>query len=221
MSPHIAGRTLRARQVPGAPEALIVTEPEGLGSISWPGTALVIWRRSVDPRLVALVDALDFAELPHLRLEGIEAEEVGPALARALGEAAVRLQPLLADVADLARRYGRISGRTQVWLRLEAIRDDACRRFHADQVELRLLCTYRGPATEWLAARDVRRAADGFVADPEPSAIRRLERFEVGLFAGALAAQPSIHRSPPLSGTGRDRLLLVIDEGGCAASCTC
>lgn len=221
MSLHTPGRTLRARQVPGAPEALIVTEPEGLASIRWPGTALVIWRRSVDPRLVALVDALDFAELPHLRLEGIEAEEVGPALARALGEATVRLRPLLADVADLARLYARVTGSSPIRLRLEAIRDDACRRFHADQVRARLLCTYRGPATEWLAARDVLRAADGLPAEPEPARIHRLERFEVGLFAGARTPTPCIHRSPPLSGTGLDRLLLVIDEGAGACGCTC
>lgn len=216
MSLPTTGRTLRARQVPGAPEALIVAEPEGLASIRWPGTALVIWRRSVDPRLVALVDALDFAELPHLRLEAIEAAEVGAALARALGTAAARLQPLLADLADLARLYARVTGSSPIRLRLEAIRDDACRRFHADQVAWRLLCTWRGPGTEWLAARDVVRAADGLPAEPEPSRIHRLERFAVGLFAGARTPNPCIHRSPPLSGSGLDRLLLVIDEGaGC------
>lgn len=212
---------LRVRRVPGAPEALIVTEPEGLASIRWPGTALVIWQRSVDPRLEALVDALDFAGLPHLRLEGIEAEQVGEALAGALGDAAARLAPLLVDAADLARLYRRATGVSLVRLRIEAIRDDACRRFHTDRVAWRLLCTWRGPGTEWLARRDVRRAADGFVADPTPEAIRRLERFEVGLFAGARRPTPCVHRSPPLSGTGCDRLLLVIDEGDAAAGCTC
>jgi len=171
--------------------------------------------------LAALLDALPFDELPHLRFEAIAADRVGEVLAAALGPRASKLAPLLADVADLARLYARATGSAPIRLRLEAIRDDACRRFHADQVHARLLCTYRGPATEWLAARDVRLAADGFVADPEPGAIRRLERFEVGLFAGARAPRPCIHRSPPLSGTGRDRLLLVVDEGGEAAGCTC
>ena len=214
-------RSLRARQVPGAPEALIVDEPEGLSAIGWPATALVLWRRQVPSDLAALLDALPFDELPHLRFEAIAADRVGEVLAAALGPRAGKLAPLLADVADLARLFARVTGSATIRLRLEAIRDDACRRFHADQVHARLLCTYRGPATEWLAARDVRLAADGFVADPEPGAIRRLERFEVGLFAGARAPRPCIHRSPPLSGTGRDRLLLVVDEGGEAAGCTC
>jgi len=214
-------RSLRARQVPGAPEALIVDEPEGLSAIGWPGTALVLWRRQVPSDLAALLDALPFDELPHLRFEAIAADRVGEVLAAALGPRAGKLAPLLADVADLARLYARATGSAPIRLRLEAIRDDACRRFHADQVRARLLCTYRGPATEWLAARDVRLAADGYVADPEPGAIRRLERFEVGLFAGALSPRPCVHRSPPLSGSGRDRLLLVVDEGGEAAGCNC
>ena len=214
-------RSLRARQVPGAPEALIVDEPEGLSAIGWPGTALVLWRRQVRLELASLVDGLAFAELPHLRFEAIAADRVGEVLAAALGPRAGKLAPLLADVADLARLYARATGSAPIRLRLEAIRDDACRRFHADQVRARLLCTYRGPATEWLAARDVRLAADGYVADPEPGAIRRLERFEVGLFAGALSPRSCVHRSPPLSGSGRDRLLLVVDEGGEAAGCNC
>jgi hypothetical protein len=213
--------SLRARKIPGAPEALIVDEPEGLAAIGWPDTALVIWCRPVSGDVAALVDKLPFGELPHLRFEAIAADRVGDALAAALGPRASKLAPLLADVADLARLYARVTGSSPIRLRLEAIRDDACRRFHADQVRARLLCTYRGPATEWLAARDVRLAADGFVAEPEPARIRRLDRFEVGLFAGALSPRPCVHRSPPLSGTGLDRLLLVVDEGGETAGCIC
>jgi hypothetical protein len=98
-------RSLRARQVPGAPEALIVDEPEGLSAIGWPGTALVLWRRQVPSDLAALLDALPFDELPHLRFEAIAADRVGEVLAAALGPRASKLAPLLADVADLARLF--------------------------------------------------------------------------------------------------------------------
>lgn len=203
----------RTKQVAGAPEALVVDEAEGLGCIGWPGIALVIWRRPVPQELVRRVDAAAFEELPRARLEAVATEEVGTALAHELGARADVWTPLLADIAHLARLYGGIARLPAIRLRLEAIRDDACRRFHADQVRVRLLCTYRGPATEWIPRTAVRRATDGFVAEPDPAAVRRLERFEVGLFAGALAPLACVHRSPPLSVTGRDRLLLVIDEG--------
>lgn len=211
---------IRAKQVAGAPEALLVDEAEGLGCIGWPGVALVIWRRPVPRALVRRVDAAAFEELPRARLEAVAAAEVGAALAHELGAGAEAWTPLLADIAGLARLYGRLARVPTVRLRLEAIRDDACRRFHADQVRLRLLCTYRGPASEWIPRSAVRTAEDGFVAEPDPAAIRRLERFEVGLFAGALAPLACVHRSPPLSGTGRDRLLLVIDEGA-ERGCVC
>lgn len=204
---------IRARQIPGVPEALEVDEPRGLGALHWPGTALVVWRRPPPPGLAALLDGLPFEALPDRRLEAVDAQNAGEALARALGSEAVRLEPLLVDVAALARLYAHHWKRPTVRLRLEAIRDDACRRFHADQVHARLLCTYRGPGTEWLARRDVRRADDGHVGEPDPRAIRRLGRFEVGLLAGARAPVPCVHRSPPLAGSGRDRLLLVVDEG--------
>ncbi len=212
---------LHARAIAGAPEALRVDGPEGLAAIHWPGTALVLWRREVPDRLRALLDGLPFAALPHLRLEAVDAERAGEAVARALGARAAELEPLLVDVAELVRLYARLVERPIVRVRLEAIRDDACRRFHADRVRWRLLCTYRGPATEWLARRDVRPAADGMPGEPEPAAIRRLERFEVGLVAGARSPIPCIHRSPPLSGTGADRLLLVVDEGPDPAGCAC
>lgn len=213
MTMAVRTAALRARQLPGAPEALLVEEADGLAAIHWPGTALVIWRRPIREPVAALVDRLAFAELPHLRLEAVAADRVGEALAAEFGARAPALGPLFADAADLARLYARVTGTATVRVRLEAIRDDACRRFHADRVRARLLCTYRGPATEWIPRAAVRRAEDGFVADPDPTAIRRLERFEVGLLAGALAPVPCVHRSPPLSATGRDRLLLAVDEG--------
>ncbi len=217
MVPAAVASPMTPAPIPGAPEVRVVDHPEALGCIHQDGVALVIWRRSVPDELVRLLDSLSFAELPHLRVEEIAVDAVTDALDRALGPRAPALAPLILDVGALARRYAQIARLARIRLRLEAIRDDACRRFHADQVRLRLLCTYRGPGTEWIPRAAVRLAEDGYVADPDPAQIRRLERFAVGLFAGARAPLPCIHRSPPLAATGGDRLLLVIDEGAGAA----
>jgi hypothetical protein len=90
------------------------------------------------------------------------------------------------------------------------VRDDACARFHVDNVRARLLCTYRGPGTEYA---DLAAAAAG----PEG----RLARGAVAVFRGLRwegAGVGLLHRSPPIDGTGATRLLLAIDaaDAGCA-----
>ena len=127
-----------------------------------------------------------------------------PTVRDRLGLAAAPLAGLIADVATLARLYGRILDRRVVRLRLETVTGDACSHFHVDRVRVRLLTSYLSLGTEWL---DI--AADG--AD----CIRRFERFAVGLLKGSLwpASRGCAHRSPPIAGTGRHRLLLCIDDG--------
>lgn len=200
------------------PEALACASSSELSAIEREGTSLVVWRRPPIERLVRLLDPLPPEALPHLRLEELPAAAIAAALEEALSSRTKALAALLDDVAHLAKLYGSLTGRRTVRLRLERVTDNACRRFHADHVRLRLLCTYRGPGTEWIAASDVRLAADGALAEPEPAAIRRLGRFDVGLFKGTAwrGGQPCFHRSPPVAGTGMARILLCIDEGdGC------
>jgi hypothetical protein len=76
-------------------------------------------------------------------------------------------------------------------LRLEVVETDACRKFHADQLCARLLCTF--PDREHSGSR--------------PEAVRQVRQMaigEVGIFKGRLwAEEPSIlHRSPPIAALG-------------------
>jgi hypothetical protein len=188
-----------------------------LPEVGDPGVSVAVWRRGAMPALARLLDPLPPEALPHLRLEDVAAGEALDALRAAAGARSAALAPLLEDAAGLAAAYGRIAGRAHVRVRLERVVDDACSRFHADRVRLRLLCTYRGPGTEWLPEAAVRLDPDGGVAEPEPGEVRRLGRFEVGLLKGTRwpGSAPALHRSPPLAGTGLARLLLCVDEGDC------
>ena len=103
-------------------------------------------------------------------------------------------------------------------IRLEAITGPACHRWHSDAVGLRLLCTYRGPGTEWLPIAGGARAARGI----DPKALP-CERGQVATGAVAIlkgegfrgnAGFGCIHRSPPAGPGERARLLLCIDEPG-------
>ncbi len=172
--------------------------------------------RTLPDDIAAALDAADPAHLPSLRVRGAAADMAAglrryfrawdfspPALAGWLAD----------DVAGLARLYGQVSGADTILVRLECIRTDGCTRFHADNVGLRLVSTYRGPGTEWLSPRAVARTPAG---QPLPeSAIRQMPRGAVALMRGSRDAEPDcpalLHRSPPVAGTGQIRLFLAID----------
>jgi hypothetical protein len=101
-----------------------------------------------------------------------------------------------------------------VEIRLERIVTNACRKFHADYVTARLICTYAGQGTQWLDSEDAAGCDCG-----DPHNIRQLSTGDVALFKGRLwsAHAPAIHYSPPIEGTGEERLVLVINPGEPAA----
>ena len=120
---------------------------------------------------------------------------------------------LAANVSFQLRLFGQIVRSSTFKLRLETVRDDGCTRFHTDAVRYRLLCTYRGPGTEWIDPKALSDHSHGRPLDP--ARIRRLERGAVAFMRGAKGATPErpalVHRSPKIAGTGSIRLLLVID----------
>jgi hypothetical protein len=97
--------------------------------------------------------------------------------------------------------------------------DDDCRRYHVDRTHLRLLCTYRGPGTEWLTNDQVERLAQASGA-PNEEIIRfgepsQFEPFWVGILKGDAfpgnARHGLVHRSPPIKGSGQTRVLFCLD----------
>jgi len=190
-----------------APAARIAADPAVLHCVDEEDCSLAIWQRA---------PFADFAPLtegdPHdLRFEsdlaGLPAR-LAAELEQAGFPAAERHDALIADAALLAGLFcARLSlGRFE--LRLEVVRTDSCRRFHADYVRARLITTYAGEGTDWLDDADAARVAAG----EAPLRINRMNAFDVGLFKGKLATdRPAIHRSPPIAGTGAARLLLVLN----------
>lgn len=114
---------------------------------------------------------------------------------------------IAADIAALAASFAAIMALSHVVIRLERVVGDACKRWHADYVSVRLICTYRGSGTQ-LIERTIERADAPPVETP-----RSLALGAVGLFKGRILAgdQAIVHRSPQIAGTGDERLLLVLD----------
>lgn len=185
-----------------------VAARDGLAAILDPATNIALHRRPAPAR-----DIGDFGQCDDVTGEYAVATLL-PAVTidlRDAGYGAAAAATLAADIADLAARFARIMEGDRVAIRLEVVETDACRRFHADYVTARLICTYAGPGTQWLDAD----AADALAAGaaPDTLTIRQLDAGDVAIFKGRLWAPdaPAIHRSPPIEGSGIRRLVLVID----------
>ena len=178
-----------------------------LDTIHRPDAALAVWRRRQEPALLDWLDGLSPDALPHRRFVTPRLAAPDAVAAACAGmPAAPERDLLIEDIVQLIDRFSEIMASPLVRVRLEAIEGDACRRFHQDSVTARLLCTYRGPATEWGRGEPGETPAD----------IRSLDRGDAAIFKGSewrgAQAPRLLHRSPPIEGTGLARLLLVVDQ---------
>ncbi|BAI96721.1 hypothetical protein Sj15T_11770 [Sphingobium sp. TA15] len=193
----------------------VVEDSDGavLAIIRAPEINLAIWRRPLGAALVDWIGRLDLQAIEDLRFETALAT-LDEDIRDGLGEAGYPEGDILAaDIVDLARHVMSVTGEEDAVIRLEIVEDDACRRFHADYVTARLICTYAGLGTQWLSSEDAA-ARDAGMPLAE-HAIRSLAAGDVGLFKGRIWAPENaiIHRSPPISGTGAKRLVLVVSPG--------
>ena len=178
--------------------------------------------RTLDTLAVILDPAINLAvwerpsALPVGSLAGFGTIQMTTAVDHAHGSltAAFAQQPpaawhaeIAADITALAAAFATIMDLSHVVIRLERVTGDACKRWHADYVSVRMICTYRGSGTQWIE-RSVESADAPAVETPQS-----LAPGDVGLFKGRILTgeQAIIHRSPPIAGTGEERLLLVLD----------
>lgn len=107
---------------------------------------------------------------------------------------------LAREVESLADVLQQMTATNNVRLRLEVVETDACRRFHADMVTLRLIVTLHGPGSQWIRT-------------DAPDVIENIPTGAVAIFKGRLLCDEPVilHRSPPIAGTGQVRLVLIMD----------
>ncbi len=110
-------------------------------------------------------------------------------------------QILLDEVRLCGELLCDLTGSPRFGLRIEVLDRAMCPRWHVDQVGLRLLVTWRGPATEWLDEACADRSqlgGDGVMRDS--AGIRQALAGDIVLLKGERwpgnAARGVIHRSP-------------------------
>ena len=134
-------------------------------------------------------------------------------------------QALTDDLQLITEAYGELLGCPGIGLRLEVLDKAMCPRFHVDRTGIRLLCTYRGPGTEWLPEHLADRSRMGPLAGGLPdassglildaNAVGRAPACSLILLKGTLwqgnAGRGAIHRSPAVTEAEAPRIVLALD----------
>ena len=154
---------------------------------------LASWQRPQDAAIAEYCRSLRFT-MPLKRIVSADTvqHDIGFALPDAPGKAA-----LLADIALLCQMFSCLMDCRQLGLRLETLTKPMCPKFHTDHLVCRLVCTYMGPATEWLDST-------GSTAQATPSAVTLLK----GSGWEGNEQYAIVHRSPA---SDLPRVLLTLD----------
>ncbi len=179
-----------------------------LSAIHEPGTGVALWTRALPASLQSWLNGLPVEQVPSTRTvirPSAVPEAVDVAFKAAGTPEGAERDRLADDITRLAEVFAELMAVPYVRVRLENVRDDACTKFHHDRVNARLICTYRGPGTQYGLAS----------TNGDPTTIHDVPAGVPAIFRGALSPAadqlPVVHRSPAIAGTGRTRLVLVID----------
>lgn len=181
-----------------------------LVSIFEPQVQLLVHARTLGPEITTYLDDLTISAVGFRGFRQVVNVATGLS-GRYLPEAA-HVDALHRDIGQLVELYADLLGCTQIGLRLEGLQRTMCPGWHCDRTGIRLLCTYRGPGTEWLDGIGIDRTTlPGRVADRPPDG--SASAGDIVLLKGSLwqgnAGCGAIHRSPaPGQGT---RWLLALD----------
>jgi len=197
--------------------------PRSWKDFSVSGQDSFVWEREVLDDFTEWLDALPANRIPHGRTVLKPSDTLG-FLDHCFTEAATprghARDSLGADVCQLVSWFAGFMSIDRVSLRLDKITDDACWRFHQDNVRARALCTYRGDRTQYVATD----LAEQALAEQQDyrGPIDELPRFGVVLLKGLKATRrAAVHRSPPINGSGQTRLVLCLNEPREPGACPC
>jgi len=101
------------------------------------------------------------------------------------------------DMADVSKLFCEVQQKPSIGFWLGTQR--GCRRYHVDNVPLRMLVTYAGTGTEWLPdfAADRQAFLDGERNEQilkDPSALQYMDKWDIAIFKGG--PKGLLHRTP-------------------------
>jgi hypothetical protein len=205
--------------------ALVSQRSEVLEALAFADADIAVWRRTLPADLSATLETWARSGASPCDAPFYAGASDLSRWLYGLDDAAARAW-LEQDIHDLVKRFVRALDVEAVRLVLGVVSDDKCRKFHVDNLRMRMICTYVGPGTEWVDDPWVRREAltyDVSGAAKNQDIVRNLDRVERANAGDVLWVRGKawrsgpfggVHRSPPLAGSGRVRLLLVASAMG-------
>jgi len=193
---------------------------EDLAVVKEESVNLVIWQRPVDTDIDLFVRYLIGEDVKPIN-QSVTIEDTERVVSDYLNTPGFHSEgkiKLIHDIVKITHQFFEITSASRLRLILKVVTDDACRKFHTDAYDLRLLCTYKGKATEWVEEVNVNRSLlkggsnESIVKDLRK--VKCIEPFEVAVLKGEPASRPQggiVHRSPPIEREGEKRFLLRLD----------
>ncbi len=186
-------------------------------------TNIVIWQRKLNDALQESVARFLTTNTYFKSVMTVTPDSTYEAVIEALGRFD-GADVISEDVALLVDMFCCLFELKRAGLRFSVLNQAMCPRFHVDKVPCRLITTYQGVATEWLADKDVDRSKLGAgnlgKVDAESGLyrssrdIQQLNQGDVALLKGELWVGNEnaglVHRSPAVADK-QPRLMLTLD----------
>ncbi|MEM7290446.1 MAG: DUF1826 domain-containing protein [Pseudomonadota bacterium] len=189
-------------------EVVVCNELDKVAALKNQGVAAAIWHRKMPEGFQSWMDNLSLRKLPSARVLS-KVDTVRDTVMAICNSVHVpyssNRRVFINDVGLLAEQFAQIMNVDVLQLRFDVIDDDACRKFHIDAVTARLVCTYRGPGTQYGISIDGNEPERVFSVPTGSPILLRGTKWSDQAHTGLL------HRSPPIAGTDITRLVLVID----------
>lgn len=206
-----------ARDVEVPTNVVVTRQPADFDTIKDPQKNMLLYAWSPSAQLRRVIEETRIASLPTLSMT-LPSDEVGRAATRAADPLA---RWMLDELADVLTQYAALVPNQRVTMAFCTTREQSCPVFHIDRVSVRLLCTFKGPGTEWLDDAQAQRKWLGRgdnrkIAGPE-AIVYSAQPFQVCLLKGERGwgrkERGVVHRSPRVPSESEGRWYLRVDTG--------
>ena len=199
------------------------SSPEVMTSIYEENCNIAIWKRQLPEAFVSSIESSFTTQPPLTYSIVVNATSVEKDIEQIVldREYGAQLREYIKQTVDM---FCCLFEGSRVGLRLSTLNKAMCPRFHVDRVPCRLITTFCGKGTEWLAHKNVNRSKLGHGNGGKPDDksglfnnsgdINTLACGDVALLKGETwegnEGAGLVHRSPPLK-SNESRLLMTLD----------